>query len=61
MPFALPYLDKMTSLINAYDSLDVSGCDLKGVKLPSTVGGSLDVSGCDLKGVKLPKCENIIK
>ena len=61
MPFALPYLDKMMSLINAYGSLDVRGCDLKGAKLPSTVGYSLDVRGCDLKGVKLPKCENITK
>jgi uncharacterized protein YjbI with pentapeptide repeats len=35
-------------------SLDLSGCDLKGVKLPASVGGSLYLSGCDLKGVKLP-------
>jgi uncharacterized protein YjbI with pentapeptide repeats len=34
--------------------LDLSGCDLKGVKLPGTVGGGLDLKGCDLKGVKLP-------
>ena len=54
MPFALSMLDKMSHLIEGYGSLDVRGCDLKGVKLPGTVGGSLDVSGCDLKGVKLP-------
>lgn len=35
-------------------SLDLSGCDLKGVTLPSTVSGSLDLSGCDLTGVTLP-------
>ncbi|CAB4187185.1 hypothetical protein UFOVP1155_1, partial [uncultured Caudovirales phage] len=35
-------------------SLDVRGCDLKGVTLPATIGGSLDVSGCDLKGVTIP-------
>jgi uncharacterized protein YjbI with pentapeptide repeats len=35
-------------------SLDVRGCNLKGVKLPTTIGCSLDVRGCDLRGVKLP-------
>ena len=35
--------------------LYLSGCDLKGVKLPESIGGSLDLSGCDLKGVKLPE------
>ena len=34
--------------------IDVSGCDLKGVTLPTTIGGWLDVRGCDLKGVTLP-------
>jgi hypothetical protein len=34
--------------------LDVSGCDLKGITLPTTIGGSLDVRGCDLKGITLP-------
>ena len=36
-------------------SLDVRGCDLKGVALPKSIGGYLDVRGCDLKGVALPK------
>ena len=35
-------------------SLDLSGCDLKGVKLPTKIGGRLYLNGCDLKGVKLP-------
>jgi uncharacterized protein YjbI with pentapeptide repeats len=35
-------------------SLDLSGCDLKGITLPQSVGGSLDLSGCDLKGITLP-------
>jgi hypothetical protein len=35
-------------------SLNLSGCDLKGIKLPDSVGGSLYLSGCDLKGIKLP-------
>ena len=35
-------------------SLYLSGCDLKGVKLPKEVSGSLDLSYCDLKGVKIP-------
>ena len=35
--------------------LDLSGCDLKGIKLPQSVGGSLYLSGCDLKGIKLPQ------
>ena len=34
--------------------LNLNGCDLKGVKLPASIGGGLDLSGCDLKGVKLP-------
>ena len=42
-------------------SLNVSGCDLKGIKLPETIGGSLDVSGCDLKGIKLPENMRIIE
>ena len=37
------------------DNIDLSGCDLKGVTLPSKIGGSLDLRGCDLKGVKLPE------
>jgi hypothetical protein len=35
-------------------SLDLRGCDLKGITLPTSVGGSLDLSGCDLKGITLP-------
>ena len=35
-------------------SLDLSGCDLKGVTLPQSVSGWLDLRGCDLKGVTLP-------
>jgi len=34
--------------------LYVSGCDLKGITLPTTIGGYLYVSGCDLKGITLP-------
>ena len=36
-------------------SLDLRGCDLKGVTLPQTMGGWLDLRGCDLKGVTLPQ------
>ena len=35
-------------------SLDLRGCDLSGVTLPTSVGGWLDLSGCDLSGVTLP-------
>ena len=35
-------------------SLDLRGCDLSGVTLPTSVGGSLYLSGCDLSGVTLP-------
>ena len=35
-------------------SLYLSGCDLSGVTLPTSVGGSLYLSGCDLSGVTLP-------
>ena len=34
--------------------LDLRGCDLSGVTLPTTIGGWLDLSGCDLSGVTLP-------
>ena len=42
--------------VRLYDggSLDVSGCDLKGVTLPTTIGGWLNLSFSDLKGVTLP-------
>ena len=53
MPYAFPILGKMKKMLDAYGSLDVRGCDLKGVKLPETVKGRLDVRGCDLKGVDL--------
>jgi len=36
-------------------SLYLSGCDLKGITLPQSVGGSLYLSGCDLKGITLPQ------
>ena len=35
-------------------SLDLRGCDLSGVTLPTSVTGSLYLSGCDLSGVTLP-------
>jgi len=35
-------------------SLDLSGCDLKGITLPTSVGCSLNLRGCDLKGITLP-------
>ena len=34
--------------------LDVRGCALKGVTLPTSIVGYLDVRGCDLKGIALP-------
>jgi hypothetical protein len=33
---------------------DLSDCDLKGITLPTSIGGSLDLRGCDLKGITLP-------
>ena len=36
-------------------SLDLRGCDLKGITLPQSVGGSLYLRGCDLKGITLPQ------
>ena len=42
-------------------SLDVGGCDLKGIKLPTSICGSLYVRGCDLKGIKLPENVEVIK
>jgi hypothetical protein len=35
-------------------SLDLSGCDLKGITLPTSIGGFLYLRGCDLKGITLP-------
>ncbi|MBU6247115.1 MAG: hypothetical protein KGN77_05110 [Xanthomonadaceae bacterium] len=34
--------------------LDLRGCDLKGITLPTSVGGWLYLRGCDLKGITLP-------
>jgi hypothetical protein len=36
------------------DDIDLRGCDLKGITLPTTIGGYLDLRGCDLKGITLP-------
>ena len=33
---------------------DLSGCDMKGLTLPISIGGFLDLSGCDLTGLTLP-------
>ena len=41
------------SFVSGY--LDLSGCDLKGITLPQSVGGYLDLIGCDLKGITLPQ------
>ena len=35
-------------------SLDLIGCDLKGITLPTTIGGWLVLRGCDLSGITLP-------
>ena len=40
-------------------TLDLRGCDLKGVEIPD-VSGSLDLSGCDLKGVKIPNVNGVL-
>ena len=47
---------KAQKIVESYvsGSLYLSGCDLKGVTLPTTVSGWLDLKGCDLKGVTLP-------
>ncbi len=34
--------------------LDLRGCDLKGISLPTSMSGSLVVSDCDLRGITLP-------
>ena len=49
-------MKRAQEIINAYDggSLDLRGCDLTGITLPTTVGGSLYLSGCDLAGITLP-------
>jgi hypothetical protein len=36
-------------------SLGLSGCDLRGVTLPQSVGGWLYLSGCNLAGIALPQ------
>jgi len=33
---------------------DLSGCDLNGLTLPTSIGGSLYLRGCDLTGLTLP-------
>ena len=48
-------LSRPVPIQNFPGSLDLRGCDLKGVTLPRTIGGSLDLRGCDLKGVTLPQ------
>src|SRR3546814_630111 len=33
----------------------LSGCDLTGITLPQSIGGSLPICGCDLTGITLPQ------
>jgi hypothetical protein len=40
-------------------SLYLSGCDLTGITLPTSVGGSLDLSGCRSIPSVLPNCRVI--
>ena len=58
---SIPPFQLMEQMAKYCDGLDVSGCDLKGVTLPKSIGGWLDVRGCDLTGIKLPKCKEVIK
>ena len=46
---------KFTAILGILDTLYLSGCDLKGITLPQSVGGSLYLRGCDLKGITLPQ------
>ena len=39
---------------NISGTLDLRGCDLTDITLPSTVGDTLYLSGCDLTGITLP-------
>jgi len=36
-------------------SIDLRGCDLKGITLPQSIGGYLYLRDCDLKGITLPQ------
>jgi len=49
------FVGKLPTGLVFKSSLDLSGCDLKGITLPQSVGGSLYLSGCDLKGITLPQ------
>ena len=40
--------------------LYLSGCDLKGITLPQTIGGDLDLEGCKNIPAKLPKVKGTI-
>ena len=40
---------------NISGSLDLRGCDLKGIKLPENIKGSLYLSGCDLTNIDIPE------
>ena len=48
------YAQKLAKNYDGNSWLNLSGCDLKGITLPTSVGGSLNLSGCDLKGITLP-------
>ena len=43
-----------TKILGTIKELNLSGRDLKGITLPTSVGGSLYLSGRDLKGITLP-------
>ena len=45
---------EFNKILFSQEKVNLSGCDLKGITLPTSVGGSLYLSGCDLKGITLP-------
>jgi hypothetical protein len=49
-------------ILGTLTELDLSGCDLKGITLPTTIGGSLYLRGCDKTEINIlrNKYNNII-
>ena len=46
---------EFNKILFSQETVYLSGCDLKGITLPTSVGGYLYLRGCDLKGIDIKK------
>ena len=52
---------EFSKILFSQSEVDLSGCDLKGITLPTSVGGYLDLSGCYLKDINIKNIQKKYK